>query len=77
MRKHEFVKMDCMCQKRATHYVCRHCGAMEYASPQELRHLPTVRARCESPKAPECNPQEQFKSMFGGTYDCLAPECKC
>lgn len=74
MRKHQFIKVDCMCQKRASNYICRYCGAMEYAGVRELRHLPQMRARCDSPDAPECSQQERFKSMFGGTFDCLAPD---
>lgn len=74
MRKHQYVKNDCQCERRATYFTCRHCGAVEYAAPDELRHLDTLRATCTSPEAPLVPPTEKFSASLGGTFDCLAPD---
>ena len=31
-------------------------------------------ATCTSPDAPDVPPQDAFKGMLGGTFDCLAPD---
>lgn len=74
MRKHQFVKKDCKCARRATNWVCRLCGAPEYGSVQEMHRLVAARARCEHPDAPLASPEERFKGLLGGTFDCLAAE---
>ncbi|WP_029895699.1 hypothetical protein [Desulfohalovibrio reitneri] len=74
MRKHQFAKSDCNCHKRATVYACRHCGALEYKSPRELRRLSKRDATCPSEEAPRATSQEVLKAGFGGVFDCLVPE---
>ncbi|MDR2695299.1 MAG: hypothetical protein LBC79_02845 [Deltaproteobacteria bacterium] len=74
MRKHQFVKEDCNCTRRATYFRCKFCGTMEYISAQELRALNSAQAECASPDAPAASPQEIFRGMLGGTFDCLAPD---
>lgn len=74
MRKHQFVKADCNCPRRATYFTCRHCGDVEYGSREEIRRLSAHQATCTSPDAPEASPAETFKSRMGGTFDCLAPD---
>lgn len=72
MRKHQFVKVNCNCLRRATHFKCKHCGTMEYKSQAEVQALPLTQAECDSPAAPNPTAQEKFKSMLGGAFDCLA-----
>lgn len=74
MRKHLFVKADCACGKRATYFVCRFCGAVEYASPVELRELDALRALCTAPDAPLVPPVEKMAAAMGGAFCCLASE---
>ncbi len=74
MRKHQFIKSDCKCERRATYFVCRHCGAVEYAATDELRHLELLRATCTSDEAPLVQPAEKFRASMGGAFDCLAPD---
>ena len=74
MRKHQFAKADCACGKRASYFVCRFCGAVEYASPAELRELDTLRATCTAPDAPFAPPAEKMAAAMGGFFDCLATE---
>ena len=74
MKKHQFVKEDCNCSRRATYFRCKFCGSMEYKSAHELQALNSVQAACSSPDAPEVPPQDAFKGMLGGTFDCLAPD---
>ena len=74
MRKHQFVKEDCNCTRRATYFRCKCCGTMEYSSPKYLRVLNSAQAACSSPDAPEVPPVEVFRGMLGGTFDCLAPD---
>lgn len=74
MRKHQFIKSDCNCPRRATYFTCRHCGAVEYGGKDEIRRLPAHQATCTSSEAPEAAPAEVFKSRIGGTFDCLAPD---
>ena len=74
MRKHQFVKADCNCDKRATYYTCAHCGGMEFAGQAEIETLDVFRATCSSPQAPMVSPTEKFKGGMGGTFNCLAPE---
>ena len=74
MRKHQFVKNDCNCDKRATYYTCVHCGGMEYAGQEEITSLDVFRATCSSPDAPMVQPAEKFKASMGGAFNCLAPE---
>ncbi|MBG0775216.1 MAG: hypothetical protein H0S85_02115 [Desulfovibrionaceae bacterium] len=74
MRKHQFVKTDCECLKRATRFVCKHCGVMEYRSARELKALSAVQAACDHPDAPAVPPREAMRARFGGTIDCLAPD---
>jgi len=74
MKKHQFVKEDCNCSRRATYFRCKFCGTVEYKSPQELRTLNSTQAACSSPDAPAVPPQEAFRGMLGGTFDCLAPD---
>lgn len=73
MRKHEYIKENCGCAKRATAYVCRFCGSRIHRSEREVRALSKLEAWCEHPDAPLASAQESFKSMLGGTFDCLAP----
>lgn len=74
MKKHQFIKADCNCPRRATYFTCRHCGVMEYCGKQEIQSLDMHRAACTSGEAPEATPSEMFKSRLGGTFDCLAPD---
>ena len=74
MRKHKYIKSDCNCERRATYFTCRHCGAVEYAGTDELRHMETLRATCTSLEAPVVQPAEKFRSGMGGSFDCLAPD---
>ena len=74
MKKHQFAKNNCNCDKRASYYSCIHCGAMEYAGADELRHLDIYRATCSAEGAPLVEPAEKFKASMGGTFDCLAPD---
>lgn len=74
MKKHQFVKADCNCLRRATYFTCKYCGTVEYCSLQEIKTLNLYRATCKSDKAPDASHAEEFKSKFGGTIDCLAPD---
>lgn len=74
MRRHEYVKTDCKCTKRATRMVCKHCGLLEYKSPQELRRLAKDDAACTDPRAPQVPAKEAFKGMMGARFDCLAAD---
>lgn len=74
LRKHQFIKEDCNCGKRATIWICKHCGTREYRSMQEIRRLHSHQAECTHPDAPPVPPDERFKGFLGGTFDCLAPE---
>jgi hypothetical protein len=74
MKKHQYVKEDCNCSRRATYFRCKFCGEVEYKSPNEMRTLNSTQASCSSPDAPEVPPQEVFKGLLGGTFDCLAPD---
>ena len=74
MKKHQCVKSDCNCVRRATYFKCKHCGTIEYCSQREIQTLDAHRATCTDPAAPEAPPTEKFKSMMGGTFDCLAPD---
>ncbi len=74
MRKHQYVKEDCNCSRKATYYRCKFCGELEYKSPRELQRLNSTQASCSSPNAPEVPAHESFKGMLGGTFDCLAQE---
>lgn len=74
MRKHQFVREDCKCTKRATNWICKHCGTREYRSRQEIKRLHAHQAACEHPDAPAASHDERFKGFLGGTFDCLAPE---
>jgi hypothetical protein len=74
MKKHQFVKSDCNCPRRATFFKCKHCGSLEYCGIEEVRHLDAYRATCTHADAPEASPAESFKSKMGGTIDCLAPD---
>lgn len=66
-----FVKEDCNCTRRATHYRCRFCDTREYGGAREMRRLNANRAQCEHPDAPEPSSEERFKGFLGGTFDCL------
>lgn len=74
MKKHQFVKQDCNCLKRATYFTCKHCGTIEYCGIDEIRTLPGNRAACSSQMAPDVPHAESFKCKLGGTLDCLAPD---
>ena len=74
MKKHQFTKADCNCDKQATYYTCIHCGGMEYASEAEVEALDMFRATCSAAGAPMVSPTEKFKATMGGTVNCLAPE---
>lgn len=74
MRKHQFVKEDCNCVRKASYFRCKHCGAMEYKSLREIRALGSVQASCSCLEAPQVPPQEVFKGLMGGTFDCLSPD---
>ena len=74
MKKHQFVKTDCNCPRRATYFTCKHCGVVEYCGKQEIQSLDMHRAACTGKDAPEATPSETFKSRLGGTIDCLAPD---
>lgn len=47
---------------------------MEYKSKAEIQTLHINQAECKSPNAPAPSPQEKFKAILGGTFDCLAPD---
>lgn len=74
MRKHQFVKVDCLCKKKATQFVCNYCGVVEYRSKDEVTRMSKMQAKCDHANAPEADPQEQFKSMLGGNFNCLSPD---
>ena len=74
MQKHQFVKEDCNCSRKATYFRCKFCGDMEFKSSQELRFLNSAQAACSSPNAPTVPAHEVFKGLLGGTFDCLAPD---
>jgi len=74
MKKHQFVKAKCDCKHRATNFVCKHCGAREHCSYDEIRNLDTYRALCTGADAPAASPAEAFKAKMGGGFDCLAPD---
>lgn len=74
MKKHQFVKTDCNCPKRATFFTCKHCGTVEFCGFDEVQHLDMYRATCLGDGAPEATPAEAFKSKMGGTVNCLAPD---
>ena len=74
MKKHQFVKAKCDCKHRATTFVCKHCGVMEYCGYDELRNLDVYRALCTGADAPLASPIETFKAKMGGGFDCLAPD---
>lgn len=74
MKKHQFVKADCECSRRATVFTCKHCGLMEYSSPEELRNMEALKAVCTGDSAPDADPVEAFKGKMGGTFDCLSPD---
>lgn len=74
MRKHQFVKQDCNCLRKATYFTCKHCGAVEYCSLDEVRALHADRATCMSENAPSVPPADAFRSKLGGCIDCLAPD---
>ena len=74
MKKHQFVKEDCNCSRKATYFRCKFCHSLEYKSPQEIRTLNSTQATCTSPEALAVPPHEAFKGLLGGTFDCLAPD---
>ncbi len=74
MRKHEFIKEDCKCFRKATYYVCKHCKTRIYRSRNEVSRLPRNEAMCFSPDAPLADPQESFKGFLGGTFDCTSKD---
>ncbi len=74
MKKHQYVKEDCNCSRRATYFRCKYCGEVEYKSQREVQRLNSTQAKCSSPDAPEAPPQEVFKGMLGGCFDCLASD---
>ncbi|MDL2207587.1 hypothetical protein LJB82_02565 [Desulfovibrio sp. OttesenSCG-928-M16] len=74
MKKHQFVKHDCNCPRRATYFVCKHCGEVEHGSPEDMRCMDAYHATCISAEAPNALPGEVFKSKMGGYIDCLAPD---
>lgn len=74
MKKHQFVKSDCNCMRKATYFTCKHCGTVEYCGLEEIRTLDAYRAACTGEGAPEATPAEAFKSKMGGGVDCLAPD---
>jgi len=74
VRKHQFVKTDCNCTRKATHFECKFCGTREYRSAHELTRLTRAQAECESRNAPDAPPKEAFKAALGGTFDCLSPD---
>jgi len=74
MKKHQYVKKDCNCRHRATKFVCKHCGAVEQCSYDEIRNLDSYRALCTGDDAPAAPPAEAFKAKIGGGFDCLAPD---
>lgn len=74
MRKHEFIKEKCKCPRRATRFICRHCKALEYLSPREIKRLSLQMAKCEHPDAPVVPAKELFRARMGGTVDCLAAD---
>ncbi len=74
VKKHQFVKADCACARRASVYTCKYCGTMEYSSLEELRQMQGMKAVCPGEGAPEALPMEVFKERMGGAFDCLAPD---
>ena len=74
MRKHQFVKENCQCSRKATYFRCKFCNSLEYKSPREVKILNSTQAACSSPDAPAVPPHEVFKGLLGGTFDCLAPD---
>lgn len=74
MKKHQYAKQDCNCLRRATYFVCKHCGAVEFCSVDEVKTMPSSRAFCTSSDAPDVGHAECFKCRLGGTLDCLAPD---
>lgn len=74
MKKHQFIKTDCNCPRRATYFTCRHCGVIEHGSIDEIRGMSAMRAVCTGEDAPDASPVESFKSKMGGVVDCLAPD---
>lgn len=74
IRIHQFVKVDCHCTRKATHFKCKYCGFMEYRSIDEMRRMVLALATCTHQDAPGVRPDEYFRGMFGGTFDCLAPD---
>ncbi len=74
MNKHQFVKENCDCMRRATRFVCKHCGALEYRSERELKRLTLAQAECDDPAAPRLSAKERFKGQMGGAVDCLSPD---
>ena len=74
MKKHEFVKMNCECTRRTSVYTCKHCGEMEYASPEQLRSLELLKAACTGSGAPEISALEALRGKLDGTFDCLSPD---
>ena len=74
MRKHQFVKTNCNCLRKATYLTCKFCGTVEYCSFKEAQALSLEQATCESPNAPEVPNAVYFKARMGGSLDCLAPD---
>ena len=74
MRKHQFVKEDCNCSRKATYFRCKFCHSLEYKSQRELQVLNSTQAACPSPDAPSVPPKKAFMGLLGGTFDCLAPD---
>lgn len=74
MRKHQFIKEKCECPRRATRFICRHCGVLEYLSAREIQKLSLQQARCDHAEAPDMPAKELFKARMGGTVDCLASD---
>lgn len=74
MKKHQFVKVDCDCPHRETLFTCKHCGEMEYASPEQMRRLDAFHAACTGENAPSADLMEILGAQNGGAFDCLAQE---
>jgi hypothetical protein len=74
LRKHQFVKTDCNCLRKATYLTCKFCGTVEYCGLKEARSLVRELAECPSPNAPELPSVEFFKVRMGATVNCLAPD---
>lgn len=74
MKKHQYIKKDCNCSRRATFFECRHCGLVEHSSVDDIRQMDVYHAVCTSADAPDASPTEIFKSKMGGLIDCLAPD---